>query len=200
MRFMLNLPNLSALVGTRVNVPIQIDDATGLQAGGIVLNYDSKVLHAIRVFSTPILSGNYWKSNVEETGEVRMAFASGQPLAGNGALFSIEFEVMPALYQDEISLCLAQAQFGEQHTVTVRNGSIQIVPRRTELLSNYSIPSTRKPGYPTCLLKMRLLGSISTMRRDKWFEPLTLAIKVQAFMRVKDEPSIGMVGTILVNR
>jgi len=77
-----------------------------------------------------------------------MAFASGQLLAGNDALFLIEFEVMPELYQDEIPLYLVQAQFGEQHTVTVQNGSIQILPRRTELLSNYPNPFNPETWIP----------------------------------------------------
>jgi hypothetical protein len=71
----LRLPNLAAKPGEQIHAPIAINDATGLNYGGVIIKYDASVLKAVDVAALGMLSGSYWKANTR-TGEVRFAFAT----------------------------------------------------------------------------------------------------------------------------
>jgi hypothetical protein len=100
--YIVRIPEISAKAGDRIYVPIAIDDATGLFAGGISLKYDRTVLRAIKALPDMALNGSYWKANTELDGEVRFAFATTEAATtevvttvGQGNLLMVEFEVLP---------------------------------------------------------------------------------------------------------
>ena len=57
-----SLPALSAKAGDRIHVPLTVQDATGLFAGGIRLKFDPTVLKPVEVSPLSILSGSYWQA------------------------------------------------------------------------------------------------------------------------------------------
>ena len=138
--YAVSMPKLTATVGDRLHVPLAVDDATGLFAGGISLKYDSKVLKAVDVLPTSKLNGSYWRANFDKQGEVRFAFASVQPTLGGGNLFTIEFEVFENTDGRVSPLTLESVQLSESLNVTKINGSVTILPQNTSLLQNYPNP------------------------------------------------------------
>ena len=130
-------------------MPIIINDASGITSGGIALRYNSNVLRAINVFTSDMLSGYYWESNIKHKGEVRIAFAgSPQTLAGENALFHVEFEVLPNSDYGVNPLIVEIAQLSENLNITKINGSITSPPPESKLLQNYPNPFNPETWIP----------------------------------------------------
>ena len=146
--YAVSMPKLTASSGERLHVPLVVDDATGLFAGGISLKYDSKVLKAVDVLPTSKLNGSYWRANFDKQGEVRFAFASVQPTAGGGNLFTIEFEVLSDTDGRVSPLTLEDVQLSESLKVTKINGSVTILPKNMSLLQNYPNPFNPETWIP----------------------------------------------------
>jgi len=174
--YAVSMPKLTASTGERLHVPLIVDDATGLFAGGIILKYDSKILKAVDVLPTSKLNGAYWRANFDKQGEVRFAFASVQPILGGGAegfdafgaegvpsndgialrssitprgnLFTIEFEVLSKTDGRVSPLTLESVQLSESLNVTKINGSVTILPKNTSLLQNYPNPFNPETWIP----------------------------------------------------
>jgi hypothetical protein len=122
---------------------------SGITAGGISLKYDSKVMRAVKVSASELLSGYYWKSNTVLDGEVRIAFAGGlPPNAGKGEMFTITFEVLPHTEGATTPLILDTVQLSNSLTVTKKNGSVTVLPSRTLLLQNYPNPFNPETWIP----------------------------------------------------
>ena len=134
------VPHLTINSGKRVQVPINIDDVSGITAGGFVLRYDQNILHAVKVLTSEMLSGYYWQSNIEREGEVRIAFAGPSTRSGQGTLFYVEFEALPNNIGKTSPLMLDFAQLSELSNITRVNGSIAILPSNSILLQNYPNP------------------------------------------------------------
>jgi hypothetical protein len=157
--YILSLPFLTANAGNRpdsrdfaslnIQVPIFINDATGLTAGGITLKYDPTVLKAVNVTSqTLFLNGAYNKANVDLHGEVRFAFATTQPMNGHGNLFTVEFEVLPNTTGKTSPLILDNVELSNSLSITKIDGSVTVLPSRSALLQNYPNPFNPETWIP----------------------------------------------------
>jgi parallel beta-helix repeat protein len=147
--YTVSLPDISIGEGRIIQTPIVINDMSGITAGGISLKYDSKVMRAVKVSASELLSGYYWKSNTVLDGEVRIAFAGGlPPNAGKGEMFTITFEVLPHTEGATTPLILDTVQLSNSLTVTKKNGSVTVLPSRTLLLQNYPNPFNPETWIP----------------------------------------------------
>ena len=146
--YTVSLPSLSARAGKQIQVPIAINDATGLTAGGIILKYDPTVLRAVKALPDIPLNGSYWKSNTNLDGEIRFAFATTEPAQGTGNLLTVEFEVLPNTTGKTSPLILDTVQFFENQSITKINGSVIILPEKSLLLQNYPNPFNPETWIP----------------------------------------------------
>jgi len=134
-----SIPQISLKAGQRVFVPVQINDATGLVAGGIVLKYDSTVLRAVKV--APLLRQAYWEANTDLNGEVRFAFVSANPSnKSDKQLLLIEFEALPNTEGKTSPLILEHVQLSDSLSVKKINGLVTVLPSEFRLRQNYPNP------------------------------------------------------------
>ena len=138
--YRVRLPQLSAREGEWISVPVTVEDATGLFAGGICVAYDPTVLKAVDVSSLSLLSGSYWQGNTDLDGEVRLAFAAITPLGEGGDLFTVTFEVLSDTEGKETSLVLSDVEFNDSVPVHRGHGSVRVLPSVTQLMANYPNP------------------------------------------------------------
>ena len=136
----LSLPNLETHAGSKIQVPIAINNATGLLAGGITLKYNPAILQGLDVAALGMLSGAYWKANTQLDGEVRFAFATTEPPKGQGNLLMVEFEVLPNTEGQISPLVLSNVNLSNSLTIKKINGSVTIIPSTFALLQNYPNP------------------------------------------------------------
>jgi len=142
----LRLPSLTAKAGERIYVPLQLNEVSGLFAGGVTIKYDANVLRAVKVM--PVLNGVYHESNISLPGEIRFAFATGKPLDSVSELLMVEFYVMPNTEGKTSQLLISDAQFSGSLSITKHDGSIEILPARTALLPNYPNPFNLETWIP----------------------------------------------------
>jgi len=143
----LSLPNLAVKPNERILIPIAINDATGLNYGGVIIKYDPSVLKVIDVAVLGMLSGSYWKANTR-AGEVRFAFATPLPMEGKGNLLMIDFEALPNTAGRESLLIFDTVEIPESRNIKIINGSVAILPERTMLLQNYPNPFNPETWLP----------------------------------------------------
>ncbi len=154
------LPRLTVSAGHKIQVPITINDMSGIMSGGIVLRYNPKVLRAVNVLVSAVLSDAYWKANIQRAGEVRIAFAmatapenpelnmlSGIFRADDDLLY-IEFETLPGTEGQRSTLVLDAVQLSESLSITTVDGSIEILPSQPALLQNYPNPFNPETKIP----------------------------------------------------
>ena len=138
--YCVSLPQPVAKAGERIHVPLTIQDATGLFAGGIRVEYDPTVLKAVEVSPLRMLSRSYWQVNTQLDGEVRFAFVTLNPLQGGGDLCTLTFEVLPCMEGQVTPLTLSEADFNNSVSVQCKNGSVRILPSAARLFPNYPNP------------------------------------------------------------
>jgi hypothetical protein len=175
--YILSIPEQSAKVGELIHVPIVIDDATGLTAGGISLKYDSTVLKAVDVAPQMLLNQSYWEANTDLKNEVRFAFASveeipqillpplekggafnkggamkggnkGVAAKGGGNLLTVEFEVLPQAEGKTSPLILSDVQLANSSSITKIDGSVKILAPKFALLQNFPNPFNPETWIP----------------------------------------------------
>ena len=146
--YTVSVPKQSAKAGDRILTPISIDDATGLQAGGISLKYDPTVLKAVDFTAPSLLNGFYWKANINLIGEIRFAFASAEPAQGKGALLMVEFEVMPNIEGRTTPLIISGINLSNSLTINRIDGALTILPAKTALLPNFPNPFNPETWIP----------------------------------------------------
>jgi len=146
--YTVSVPKQSAKAGDRILMPISIDDATGLLAGGISLKYDPTVLKAVDFTAPSLLNGFYWKANINLIGEIRFAFASAEPAQGKGVLLMVEFEVMPNTEGQTTPLSLAGINLSNSLTINRIDGAVTILPAKTALLPNFPNPFNPETWIP----------------------------------------------------
>ena len=146
--YAVSLPKLSTTAGRTIQVPIAINDATGLMAGGITLKYDPTILRAKMAVPLPLLSGSYWQASTERNGEVRFAFASPNPSSDNGELFYVEFETLPGKDGAVSPIILDDVQLTESRSIERIHGSVTILPSESILLQNYPNPFNPETWIP----------------------------------------------------
>jgi hypothetical protein len=168
--YILSIPEQSANVGDIIHVPIVIDDATGLMAGGVSLKYDSTVLKAVDVAPQILLNQSYWKANTDLKGEVRFAFASpltsvpsptsplpspkafgegvGEGQGVRGWMLIVEFEVLPQTEGKTSPLILSNVQLSNSSSITKIDGSVKILAPKFALLQNFPNPFNPETWIP----------------------------------------------------
>jgi hypothetical protein len=140
------MPDLRVRVhsGSRVRVPVQIEDTTDLTAGGFRIAYDSTRLNPTAVVSTPLLSDYYIRYNWQLRDEIRVAFVGLPKIKKGGTLFDLEFDVLDEQDDKPIPLRFISVDLANSLNVFTRDGKIEILPEKTVLLPNY--PNPFNPG------------------------------------------------------
>lgn len=148
----LRVPELSVWEGERVRVPVIINNATGLTAGGVTLKYDTTVLRGIEVTPGALLSGYYAESRISD-GFARIAFAGVRSQKRGGNLFYVEFLAHPHTSGRIAEIEISHAQLSNSTQVELLNGKIEVIPERTALLPNYPNPFNPETWIPYQLAK-----------------------------------------------
>jgi predicted GH43/DUF377 family glycosyl hydrolase len=146
--YIVRMPEAQAKAGDRIYVPVAINDATGLVAGGITIKYDSAVLKAVRVLADISLQGAYWEANTNIKGEVRIAFAAAKPTKEQGNLLTVEFEVLPNTEGKTTPLIFDNVSLSDSLNITKNNGSITVLAPNFALLQNYPNPFNPETWLP----------------------------------------------------
>ena len=144
----ISIPDVTVKAGERVQVPVVVNDAKGMQAGGIVVKYDSSILKAIDVMPTSTLSNSYWECNTKRKKEIRFAFASMKPIEGGNKLLILEFEALPNTEGITSPLILDHVKLSENLSIIKNNGSITVLPSKSLLLQNYPNPFNPETWLP----------------------------------------------------
>ncbi|MBC8462202.1 MAG: proprotein convertase P-domain-containing protein [Deltaproteobacteria bacterium] len=138
--YTVSIPKQSAKAGNKIQVPIYIDDVTGLFAGGISISYDASVLKAVNALPTEMLNGSYWKANVSFPGEARFAFAKTELTQGSGSLLTIEFQILPDTEGKSSPLSFSSINLSNSLNIGKNDGLVNVLPAKTVLLPNYPNP------------------------------------------------------------
>jgi flagellar hook assembly protein FlgD len=146
--YTVSIPKQSAKAGSKIQVPIVIDDATGLFAGGISISYDASVLKAVDALPTELLNGSYWKANVSFPGEVRFAFAKTELTQGSGSLLTIEFQVLSESEGRNSPLSFSSVNLSNSLSIGKNDGLVNVQPAKTALLPNYPNPFNPETWIP----------------------------------------------------
>jgi parallel beta-helix repeat protein len=137
----ISLPDVETPASGKIQVPIVINDATGLLAGGITIKYDPTVLRAVNYASLKLLNGYYWKANTNLPGEVRFAFATTEAATmGQGNLLMVEFEVLPNAEGKTSPLILENVNLSNSLSIKKINGEVRVIPSSFALLQNFPNP------------------------------------------------------------
>ena len=148
--FELRIPEVKAHLGDELRLPILIDNANGLFAGGLILRYDPNVLKAEDVLAGALSSGTYWKANVQEEGVVRIAFASEEEIRGSGTLFEVR---MKSVGEGDSEIKIERADLFMNWGMRVEGGLVRVIPGETVLLPNYPNPFNPETWIPFQLAK-----------------------------------------------
>ncbi len=146
--YILSIPEQSATAGDIIHVPIVIDDAAGLMAGGISLKYDSTVLKAIDVIPQILPNELYWEANTAFKGEVRFAFASAEAMKGRGNLLTVGFEVLPQTEGKTSPLIFSDVQLSNSSRIIKVDGGVKILVPNFALLQNFPNPFNPETWIP----------------------------------------------------
>ena len=85
------LPDAGAGAGASTNVPITVDDASGMLGTDIVVMYDPAVAAATSVSTTSLSSAQVLTTNLGPAGVIRISLYGTAPLSGAGPLLDIDF-------------------------------------------------------------------------------------------------------------
>ena len=90
-----SLPEIVTESGSTITVGISLDDATGLAAADLTMEYDPEILGALEARTTALTAGFLMASNLDVPGEVVFSMA-GLPgiQEGSGAILEVDFEAI----------------------------------------------------------------------------------------------------------
>jgi len=143
--FKLRIPQVKAHLQDEIRLPIMVDDASGLFAGGLILRYNPNVLKAEDVLAGALSLGTYWKASVEEEGILRIAFANEGEMKGSGTLFEMK---MRSIGEGESEVKVERAELFMDWGVKVEEGLVRVIPSETVLLQNYPNPFNPETWIP----------------------------------------------------
>lgn len=111
------LPDTTAAPGDTLDIPVVVDDVTGLGiiGVGLTITYTDTVLEALSATTTGTIAEGWGPPTVGITpGQITIGMASATALGGSGPLVYIKFTVNPVLPQGGISpLHFADVQLNE---------------------------------------------------------------------------------------
>ncbi|HIE28892.1 TPA: hypothetical protein EYP66_16580, partial [Candidatus Poribacteria bacterium] len=127
----MSLPEISVDQGANITVAINVDDATGIAGGEIVLEYDPSILVAVEVRATDLAKSLTLIANIGVKGKVVAAMAGATGLKeGSGAMLEVDFEVR-ADAKGESPLTLSDVELfdenGNDISVETVNGKVTVV-------------------------------------------------------------------------
>jgi len=130
--------------GERFTLPVYADCGADIIAMSFTLEYDPKILTALRVSSTKLTEGYQMAYNVTE-GQVKVAFAGIRAIGEPGAVLNLEFEVVETKKPNANSqLNISEITINEGNiSVTVQGAEFTIgspVPEKYALSQNYPNP------------------------------------------------------------
>ena len=150
--FKLRIPQVKAHLGDEIRLPILVEDASGLFAGGLILKYDPSVLKAedvlagaLRTYGSAGASPSLWKASVEEEGIMRIAFANEGEMRGSGTLFEVK---MRSIGEGESEIKVETADLFMDWGVQIEEGLVRVIPTETVLLQNYPNPFNPETWIP----------------------------------------------------
>lgn len=145
----LTVPNVTGSPGDKITVPINIGNVDGVIAVEITLKYDSDVLTATEVSTTPLTAGYLMQYRIT-TGKVKIALAGDEPLKDNGTLIIIDFTANESPYPGNSNLELEHVELNEggisckatsgMFDITTGVEDLSTLPKEFALLGNYSNP------------------------------------------------------------
>jgi len=149
--YTLSIPNITAKPGSKITMPISLEEDNGLLAGEFVLAYDAKLLRLVDVHATSLnnkrnlMLGTKWRGEAifhsGTPGTTKIVFAGTRKLKKNGVIVNVEFETLRGVRSGAtISLKLTQVLLNENSRVVIKNGSIEILPTKTAMLQNFPNP------------------------------------------------------------
>ncbi len=132
----LSMPNYLANPGTFLEVPLSLDNAAGLAALRVQINFDPAVLQLLTVTAGP-LGEAFEMSHGEDGGLAQIVFARPESLAsGSGRLATLTFLVNAGTVQDLFSeLAIADVNLSDstgvvdlrqKDTITTTNGMVAV--------------------------------------------------------------------------
>ena len=150
--FKLRIPQVKAHLGDEIRLPILVEDASGLFAGGLILRYDPSILEAedvlagtLRTYGSAGASPSLWKASVEEEGILRIAFANEGEMRGSGTLFEVK---MRSIGEGESEIKVERADLFMDWGVKIEEGLVRVIPTETALLQNYPNPFNPETWIP----------------------------------------------------
>jgi hypothetical protein len=109
----LSIPtDLTAGTGEMITAPLSVDDATGILAIDLELEFAPDVLNAVNVALTPISQDFSLITNLSTPGIIRIAMFGAITLTGSGPILEIDFEVVGGTGQST-PIQLATGQINE---------------------------------------------------------------------------------------
>ncbi len=158
--FSLQLPSLKARYGDKVTVSVNLNNATELLSGQLILIYDMGNLRLIGV--TPQVAGKLdTEAKIEEhvprvlidyqvqDGMLHFAFAKTEAEVIQRTILNLEFKVIGhAPPGHKIPVGLFQALFNENIVPNLYSGDIEVLPQRTAILQNYPNPFNPETWIP----------------------------------------------------
>ena len=152
-----SLSDVSAKPGQIVSIPLRIDNTAGISAGEIGISYDANRLKFINVSTSSLTAGYPLVYNiVQKIGQpqqhvLNIALAGGLPINRDGAILKLEFRISSTVEADAgtIPINLSRVRLGEENIpVITQDGSIEILPDRNLLLTNYPNPFNPETWIP----------------------------------------------------
>jgi hypothetical protein len=128
----LSIPtDLTSANGEVVTASLSADDAAGILAMDIRIEYDPLVLQAISVARTPISQSFSLTPNLTAPGVIVISLFGTQPMAGSGPILDIDFDVVGATGQST-ALDLVSADINEGAIVAVLSDGLFTVCDNTD--------------------------------------------------------------------
>ncbi|MDH6070494.1 cohesin domain-containing protein, partial [Umezakia ovalisporum] len=134
------IPNQTVKPGERIEIPVNIDDATGVLGIDLEIKYDTALIDLSNIVVGDLNPSFSIETNIiEAEGSARVAIYRGTPLTGGEGSIAKLILTVPESSSGEIILDLVTAKVNEQPVVTL-DGVLTIQPE--EILPGLAIATT----------------------------------------------------------
>jgi len=141
--------------GGKIQLPITVDDATGVFSGEFEIHYDASLIRGVRMVKGDLISEEGFLSSDEHfqfnilSGIIKFAFAGIKMLQGGGTIAVVECQLLPKAFQaDKTPILLSDGQFNESGKMVMVDGSIKLRPPKADLLENFPNPFNPETWIP----------------------------------------------------
>ena len=133
--------------GEVIRIPILINDADGVIAGGFTVRFDPEAMRFIGTEEGNLTSESYLGHKCEG-GNLQISLASPEEMSGGGRLLMLNFESEGKRWVDEVKIQIEKASLNERMKVDLRGGVVRFIPLKSELLANYPNPFNPETWIP----------------------------------------------------